>query len=206
MEDTCMSKFLGPIHFWVYNKIQIQHQIVEEIVKLNETRIPDLADQLEQKYGKSETRPLEEVIDEGNIHGWLQSKVIQEEHKLAWSVTAVLEKRPEAYEELSKIFWKQGQQTAEAAPIENAAEAFKLLGDSLLDGMPCDRANSVLEESGNEVVWTRNVCVHQDYWEEAGGDITVYYNLREAFIMGLLDKTSLEYEKMNEDTFTIRRK
>ena len=83
-----MSKFLGPIHFWVYNKIQIQQEIVTEIIALNGDSAAQLQAELDQRYGISETRPLEAVIDEGNIHGWLQINVTRAEYKLADSITA----------------------------------------------------------------------------------------------------------------------
>ena len=66
-----MSAFLGPIHFWLYNKIQLQQDIVEDMIKLGETvGIADLKQTLDEKYGVSERRPLEEVIDEMNIPGF----------------------------------------------------------------------------------------------------------------------------------------
>jgi len=33
-----MSAFLGPIHHWLYNKIKIQHDIVEDIISLTENK------------------------------------------------------------------------------------------------------------------------------------------------------------------------
>lgn len=45
-----------------------------------------------------------------------------------------------------------------------AAAAYKLLSDSLLDGMPCDHANVLITESDEEVIWKRNTCVHNNYW------------------------------------------
>lgn len=198
-----MSAFLGPIHYWLYNKIQIQQNIVGEIVSLGKTLIPDLEKQLDENYESSETRPLEEIIDTDNIHGWLQTRVTQAEYKLAYSVTMLLKKSPELLEDITSVFYEKGK--AISIANTNAAEAYKGISDSLLDGMPCDHANTVLEESEEKVIWKRNTCVHKSYWEEIGGDINLYYSLREAFIRGYLSGLALVYEKIDENTNMIKR-
>jgi len=71
--------------------------------------------------------------------------------------------------------------------------------------MPCDHANSVLEENEDKVIWKRNACVHLKYWEEVEGDINIYYLFREAFIKGLLMQSQLVFEKVDEVTNMIRR-
>ena len=86
----------------------------------------------------------------------------------------------------------------------NASDAYKVISDCLLDGMPCDHANAVIEESEEKVIWKRNVCVHQNYWDEVGGNIDNYYKFREAFIKGALQGTSLDYEKVDEITNVIK--
>lgn len=199
-----MSKFLGPIHFWVYNKIQIQQEIVTEIIALNGESAAQLQAELDQRYGISETRPLEAVIDEGNIHGWLQINVTRAEYKLADSITALLKKDPDTLKQIEAIFRAKGRSLSQVNMT--AAAAYKLLSDSLLDGMPCDHANVLITESDEEVIWKRNTCVHNNYWSEVGGDIAVYYALREALIQGFLENTGLVYEKTDEVTNVIRRR
>ena len=199
-----MSKFLGPIHFWVYNKIQIQQEIVTEIIALNGDSAAQLQAELDQRYGISETRPLEAVIDEGNIHGWLQINVTRSEYKLADSITALLKKDPDTLKQIEAIFRAKGRSLSQVNMT--AAAAYKLLSDSLLDGMPCDHANVLITESDEEVIWKRNTCVHANYWSEVDGDIAVYYALREALIQGFLENTGLVYEKTDEVTNVIRRR
>lgn len=202
-----MSAFLGPIHYWLYNKIKLQQELVEDIIKLSQDlKIPDihLKEDLDVRYGVFDTKPLEEIIDTGNIHGWLQSRVSQAEYKLAGSVTILLEKNPELIEDIKQIFETRGMQKSVA--YDSAADIYKAISDSLLDGMPCDNANSLLENSEDKVVWRRNTCVHSSYWDEAGGDINIYYILREAFIRGFLSQSPFVYEKLDESTSIIRKK
>ena len=199
-----MSAFLGPIHHWLYNKIQIQQSIVDGIIKIGETEIPDLKEELNTQFGITETRPLEEVIDTDNIHGWLQTNVTQAERKLAHSIASLLKKNPEYYKAIETVFEEKGREFK--ISTENAVQIYKGISDSLLDGMPCDHANTVLEESVQEVIWKRNNCVHKDYWEEAGGDINMYYSLREAFIRGFLSESNFVFEKIDEITNRIKRR
>lgn len=200
-----MSAFLGPIHYWLYNKIQIQQSLIEDIISLGNEYLPgtDLKTQLNQRYGPSETRPLEEVIDQGNIHGWLQEQVSRVEYKLAAGVTIILDKKPELAGNIEGLFYQKGNDLAASKAADSAAAIYKLISDSLLDGMPCDHANSVVEANEQRVIWTRNTCVHQAYWEEVGGDIRNYYLFREALIKGYISNMPIAFEKLEDATWKL---
>ncbi len=201
-----MSAFLGPIHYWLYNKIQIQQKLVEDIIGLGKQNNLDLQKELDEQFGISETRALEEVIDQTNIHAWLQNCVSQVENKLAYSITKLLEKDSNLFHDLQVIFQNKGQVVAITEHTDNAAVVFKAIGDSLLDGMPCDHANSIVEESEEQVIWRRNNCVHKQYWKAVNGNIENYYKLRDSFINGFLQETPMEFIKIDEETYQIRRK
>ena len=85
-----MSAFLGPIHFWLYNKIKIQNDIIEDIISLSESNNLNIRSKVYELYGDGDLPPLDEVIDVTNIHGWLQEKVSVVENKLSYAVTALL--------------------------------------------------------------------------------------------------------------------
>ncbi len=202
-----MSAFLGPIHFWLYNKIILQQELVEEIIKLSkQSNLKlNLEQELDNKYGTFEKRPLEEAIDQGNIHGWLQSCVSQAEYKLAYAVTQLININPDIFKEIELLFQSKGAEKSISGASDNPSQIFKAISDCLLDGMPCDHANSVLAEDEIRVVWKRNTCVHKDYWEQVGGEINNYYVLREAFIKGFLKDTVFIFEKIDDVTSVIRK-
>lgn len=203
-----MSAFLGPIHYWMYNKIQIQQELIDGVIELSikkEMNI-SLQEELENKYGITESRPLEEVIEQDNIHGWLQTLVSTVEYKLAYSVSLILNKRPELMEQLENYFRQKGAE--QGANLENPsspADVYKGINDALLDGMPCDHANSIAQESDTELVWKRNACVHQNYWDKVGGDIANYYRLKEAFLNGYAEASGMNFIKIDEITYKIAR-
>lgn len=201
-----MSAFLGPIHYWLYNKIQIQDNIIEDILSEGKTVIPTLEAVLDTKYGKTEDRPLEEVIDTGNIHAWLQEQVSRSEYKLAFTVTQLLEVNPEFYDVLKEIFRNAGKKLSQEVADNNASLAYKMISDSLLDGMPCDRSLVIIESSDTETLWEISNCVHSSYWGDVGGNIETFYQLRDEFIHGILETTNLAYSNTGGNTRRIRRK
>lgn len=200
-----MSAFLGPIHYWLYNKIQIQQAIVDEIHNLGAKYDLTLKEDCDARYGMFEIRPLEEMIDLSNIHGWLQEKVSMVEYKYAYSVKSLLDKNPSSITDLDELLTCKGKelaQTVEASTI-NSPMLFKIISDNLLDGMPCDHANSILDKSDDRIVWKRNLCVHTDYWDAVGADISLYYQLREAWILGLVMECGFTFQKIDPVTYSI---
>ncbi|WP_019229850.1 hypothetical protein [Sedimentibacter sp. B4] len=201
-----MSAFLGPIHFWLYNKIKIQNKIVEEILDLSEEKGLNLRKDLYSEFGDGELKELDQVIDTSNIHGWLQDQIIKVENKLAISVTQIINKDSDSIKTLKDIFYNNGVKASALNENSSVEEAFKSINDTLLDGMPCDHALGVISQDENEAVWKRYECVHGRFWEAAKGDIAVYYSLRDEFIKGLVEKANLNYEKIDETTSKIFRR
>lgn len=200
-----MSAFLGPIHYWLYNKIQQQQAIVDQLYVLGENNALSLETQCNDLFGTFENKPLEEMIDHGNIHGWLQERVSQVEYKYAYCITKLLDKNPELKASIADIV--AGQATTLAASLKesspDAAGIFKVIEDNLLDGMPCDHANRLLSKGTNEVTWVRTLCVHSSYWSEVGGDIEIYYELRDAWIESLVKELGFHFEKTEDATYSI---
>lgn len=191
-----MSAFLGPIYYWLYNKIQIQQNIVDEI---HSRYGLSLKEECDVRYGEFDNRPLEEIIDQSNIHGWLQERVSQVEYKYAYSIKALLDKDPSLLSQLEELLTLKGRELGQnlKETSKTAALLFKVISDNLLDGMPCDHANSLVENSDDRLVWKRNLCVHEDYWAAVGADISIYYRLREAWIKGLVDVSGFTFKKID---------
>ncbi len=202
-----MSAFLGPIHYWLYNKINIQQDITDELYPLGSQYGLNLKAESDTRFGEHINKPLEEMIDQGNIHGWLQERVSQVEYKYAYTVTNLLNTAPDLRDKLLHILYEKGAQLAKTlhktGEQPGANEIYTLLSDQLLDGMPCDHANRLLSQSSTEALWTRNLCVHSPYWEELGGNIDHYYELREAWMKGFLEEFDYSFEKTDSTTYRI---
>ncbi len=203
-----MSAFLGPIHYWLYGKIKIQNSIVEDILTLAKADYDlDYREYLDTEYGIIENDPLEEVIDESNIHGWLQERIHRVERHLAYAVTNVLKEDEKALDKIKEIYKNTGIKQAASSQINKESTASQLyksaVNDSLLDGMPCDHVNAVNSQEENSITWKRNECLHEGFWNEVDGDISIYYLLRDEYINGYLENTGAKYEKLSESTYKI---
>ncbi len=202
-----MSAFLGPIHHWLFTKIQIQDQATQKLIQLAEEKagIKGLYEKLTAQYGELENSPLEDVIDGTNIHGWLQERVSLVEYKFADAVTTILNEDKEFIADIENLFVEIGKNHS-VSKLTSATDIFKNFENVFLDGMPCDRANETISDDDDEVVWKRNVCVHQQYWDQVGGDIAIYYKLRDRQIEGMLAESQLIYDIVDEKTRRIKRK
>jgi len=69
--------------------------------------------------------------------------------------------------------------------------------------MPCDHTNLVVEENSNSLIYKRNLCVHQTYWDSVGGDIKNYYILREELIKGLLESSNIRFKTLEEGKYQL---
>ena len=200
-----MSAFLGPIHYWLYNKIQHQDSILNDIYKSYDQAGLQLKEEANKLYGSLEEGPLDEIIDQSNIHGWLQERVSQVEYNYAYVITKLLEEDQTNLNKLKSILKasgeKEGQKLVGSSPT--AKDLYKLSSECLLDGMPCDRANELLDNTDSLVSWKRNLCVHEQYWQEIGGDINIYYDLRHAWMEGLTADYDFRFTKTNSDLYKI---
>ena len=76
-----MSAFLGPVHYWLYRKIQYQEQLNQKILK----RIcPQLNEIVAQECGTIQDGSLEEIIDHQAIHQWLSMELMIVEKRFAF--------------------------------------------------------------------------------------------------------------------------
>ena len=71
-----MSLFLGKIHFWLFDKIKWFENLEEEVLKIAKERnmpVEEWVSYTNLNFGeKTPNKPLDEIIDESNIHGWLE--------------------------------------------------------------------------------------------------------------------------------------
>ena len=194
-----MSAFLGPIHYWLYNKILLQEELTRDIAELalQNNWIS------ENNYSYADGRPLEEIIDTQNIHGWLQERIHSAESRYAELVTLLL-KDNDFLEQLKKTafdFGKNHHVSENASPVD----AYRIYNDSFVNGMPCDGVNKVTEQENDNVLWEETIDVHSSYWETVGGNVENYYILRAEAFKGMLDKTELAFSELSPKHYIIGR-
>jgi len=195
-----MSRFLGPIHHWLYNKINLLEDIEQGIL----TNIVDASEQeslkseLESTFGPYlNNAPLDQLIDQDNIHGWLQNKIKIAEQRQSKMVQHLVKKDGDAiYAKIAEVYANFGKIQGQALATTEAQTPemlFKSLDNFLLEGMPCDRVNAVTENSTDKLEWQKDRCVHAPFWNEGGTNVERYYDFREAFSKAFVETANADF-------------
>ena len=177
-----MSRFLGKIHYIMFDKINYVDEITRKMSELLDENV-DLKD--------IERGALEDLIDTDNIHGWLQVRVGIVEDNLAKVLSEL--KKEEKLEDALKIAYDFG---ANEDFSGDASDAFQFMSDKFLDGMPCDMANLPVESDDGEFRWIKRIDVHAQYYIY-GESVEIYDEFRKAWMNGLLSGCGLEYSIEN---------
>jgi len=190
-----MSMFLGPIHYWLYDKIRNQEKLTERVaLKAKEQGWID-----ESKAYTKVLPELEEVIDESNIHGWLQSQIVDAESRFARLVTDILAKGVD-FNELIRLVFDFGKDN-KADSLNGVDEIFKYFEDFFVNGMPCDHVNQVTGRTDTELSWEMIQDIHAQYWVD--GDVENYYRLRKAVMDGMLEGSGYEVKMSDSYHYVI---
>lgn len=207
-----MSAFLGKIHYWLFNKIQLHEKLIENITELAERNGYNSKAMLNEsysKYGTPVTGSLEDNIEHDNIHGWLQQRIISVESRLAYIVTELLRNNAVKKEDIADIFYQSGVDTMKKLEISGGSpqEFFNLVFDYMLEGMPCDRVNEIIEDNENVIAWKTTRDLHKEYWDEAHGDVNNFNYFVDSWINGFLSASDTGYKYFREenDISTIKK-
>lgn len=202
-----MSAFLGPIHYWLFNKIQLVEEREQYLRKAFAGNWPaeakEVARKLEATYGPPfGGEPLEALIGDAPIHQWLSSAIEQAETREAAYIAYFLDKYGDrALEAATKAYQEHGAAVGKLAQEDPRVKAqdpqsfSMLLFNYLLDGMPCDH---VTETKGqNSQFEVKHVaCLHEGYWQAAGAPFATMCQLRslwvDAFGRGVSEKVQHE--------------
>lgn len=198
-----MSRFLGPIHHWLFNKIvmfeEIEKNIIDNAVSELGISKEELLDSIKEFPQAIGDQSLESIIDTNNIHGWLQNKISIAETRQAKLITFIVNKYPEKGRELILNIYKMageswGQEASGKYEINDAPTLYKIINNYVLDGMPCDNVNNIVDNESDLLTWRVARCLHKDYWLKAGGDIDFMYDLREALLTGFIKTANPKYQ------------
>jgi len=188
-----MSLFLGHIHFLMYNKILFSEEIFENLLNLfkdnNTTKYKKI---LNEEY-PVEKGNLTDLIDENNIHGWLDERVNRSENKIAKLVSILLEKGINI-DDIKNVYYNLGLNEEK---IEAPEDAFNIMTSKFLDGMPCDGAIIPVENTENTFTFKINRDVHSEIWSKYINS-EIYWTLRNEFVKGILDDTKYKLKRKGD--------
>lgn len=175
-----MSAFLGHIHYWLYNKIRLVIKREELVFAKARENCGDTAEELRDQVWQTYGQPLPDVdlgdlIEHGNIHGWLQRQINLAESREAALIKEMLEVcGGDAEAAIRRAFAEHGEECGRHAAGQNKYETdradgiYQALNDYLLNGMPCDQADVMVASSADQVVWESNTCLQEPNWKRVG--------------------------------------
>ncbi|MBP3240631.1 MAG: hypothetical protein J6M92_08800 [Oribacterium sp.] len=183
-----MSAFLGPIHQLMYQKILTREKLIKRIIKTSEENHwePVINGKPIDSFQKETFPPIEEVIDLSNIHSSLSNLVSSAEDRFAELIIGLIHKDEKRLDIITRTVREFGQDNSIPAG-STVQEAFRGLHDTLLDGMPCDRALNITGNSDDKISFEQTLDLHSEYWKKYRGDGDDFYGLRNALISGMLE-------------------
>ena len=107
--------------------------------------------------------------------------------------------------ELEQVAYSFGERHRVQADA-NCNDAYHQFDEVLLNGMPCDRVNQVVEGDGERFVWRQTQDLHGHFWVEAGGKSQWYYQLRMRMMEGMLSGSGLKVATEEDAVFVIEKK
>ena len=163
-----MSLVLGPVHQWMYKKIQTTEAreafIVEALKAKYGLEAEEVLNSIYDKYPLSDKNAsLDEILGNIPIHQGIQNMIINAEMRESSVIAAFCDKYgDEAKELVVRSAHEHGVKCGKRAVVErgssgecSASKAFELIQSYLCDGMPCDRGAQAQSEEDNRT--TRDI-------------------------------------------------
>ncbi len=204
-----MSTFLGPIHYWLFQKIRNVEDREEALIKAFTERFGDevngIVEDVRQRYGVPfDNTPLENLIGDAAIHYWLQSAIERSETREAALLKGLIDRYGDEVKELAMdVAFRHGQKIGKEAIEQGKNQGsgiesvYNLIKNTFLDGMPCDHVTEVESPSPDLLVEKHTDCLHRGYWESAGIAETFMCSYLEKWIKGVCSADpSIDHERV----------
>ena len=69
--------------------------------------------------------------------------------------------------------------------------------------MPEDETRKLTVVEPNKIIWEKVKDTHKEFWEKAGGNVEIYYQLQTLFIQGLLEGSGIVYTNKENAVFSL---
>ncbi len=204
-----MSTFLGPIHYWLFQKIRNVEDREEALIKAFSERfgngVKEIVEKVRGRYGVPfDNTPLENLIGDAAIHYWLQSAIEKAETREAALLKGFLDTFGQDGRDLAlEVAFQHGRKIGEAAieqgqnQGEGIESVYNLIKNTFLDGMPCDHVTEAETPSPDLLVEKHTACLHKGYWEAAGIDGRFMCSYLERWIRGVCSADPrIEYRRV----------
>lgn len=193
-----MKEKLAPIHFVQHNRIRIQENL--EAFLIDMFGLENLDAQSVDIHGpRTSEEALETQIDHDHIHGWLESHLVANEKRLSRLAKEIIDSHDEnalllAHAEYGK---RLAESLREKIQFSNGEQLYGYLNAVMLDGMPCDKINEMVESGDRHLVWKSRKDLHSRYYAEQNLPESLYPRLRRSFLESFLSTLDVSSFDMN---------
>jgi len=217
-----MSAFLGKIHFWLYKKIRLVIAREQLVLENATATLDDLAEELHETaistYGAplDENIALEDVIDHGNIHGWLNNQIEVSTVREASFIKDLVDcGGDEGIKAVLNAFAEQGFACGMVArdelPELSPEMIYNVMQNYYLNGMPCDGGDTIVKSDENTHAWEGTHANQKVNWTKAGVDQKLMTKAYQEWFRGFvtaISESAYEFTVSNDTTpiYTIIKK
>ena len=201
-----MSAFLGPIHYWLFKKIQLVNQrendLFEAAAAMCGDTAAELREQVSQTYGEAlPDADLATLIDAGNIHGWLQRQINFSEAREAALIRELSDTCGDTARDLARTVWRKhgeicGRRAAadKQYSLDTAPGIYQALNDFYLNGMPCDQSDQVVLSQPQRLSWETGGWRQDGNWRQAGADASFMSELQQLWLQGFVTAANPRFQ------------
>jgi|GEM_PF-3390884 hypothetical protein len=206
-----MSAQLAPIHEQLFWKMHIVNARIKVMIIEAINRWGSAAEEAQwmawEEYGKplSPDIPLADVIDTQDIHGWLLRRLTLVESREAAFVMYLAERvGEEAFKLGEEVYFQDGQriglqEKGEIGQISSPEELYYSLYKYLLNGMPCDNVDEVIERNEKIYRWKKHFFPQRKTWERLHIDSAKMEKMYTEWARGFFGVFEPEFETIIED-------
>ncbi|MEK6589491.1 MAG: hypothetical protein AABZ11_02325 [Nitrospinota bacterium] len=203
-----MSAFLGPIHYWMYEKIRNtlsrKAAIFSAFYEKYGSEVESVCGKTRQEIESEDNgRPLDQLIGDSPIHGWLANKIREVETEEAQMVKALLNKYADRDLIEEAAYWHGRGKGVEAKekydPEGNIEELYDAVNNYFLDGMPCDQVTEIELQNGS-LINRHSDCLHRDCWNNAGVSAELMCTLSRKWIDGFCESLNSKFKHTGKES------
>lgn len=218
-----MSLFLGPVHHWMYQKIERRYRrldhLLRRLVELHGAGAIAGSELPAAGLGElNDGTPLESLVQGFGIHDFLQQQINAVEQAEARLLRAVCDNlngsHDKALEDLysaARDFGRTSAREQIGEPAAGEVVNLQVLVDTLhLEAMPCTPVAEGAND-GEDFVYRHVQCPHLENWQAAGAEPALMCQLERAWLAGIAEAaghdhtpgtTIIDGAKACEDRFT----
>jgi hypothetical protein len=183
-----MSLTLGPIHYWLYNKIKIAEDRSFALHDGLHGAGVDVAAERDRYGDRLPDADLTELVGDNSIHSFLQGLITRIQIFEASLVEAAVGHEDLIFALVEQHGRKTGQEAVahQGGPATDVNQLGRLVNDYQLEGMPCDPSPAFAPGEG-ELTYRHTACNHLANWEYTGAKPETMCALTNRWLAGFVE-------------------